>query len=139
MRRGYGNHSGKICTEFEFTHLRILLGGEGWCIVHILAGFYQENSHCPYPLTVACLMPAPHEGRGCQGAYGHLCRCSGKFHCVEAAGTARGRLCNGIRKKGHILIPLRLWGAGIIAEGRAERTLEGIGGPIPDIHKSLGN
>ena len=26
----------------------ILLGGEEWCIVLILAGFCKENSHCPF-------------------------------------------------------------------------------------------
>ena len=33
--------SGKICTELEFTHLRILLGGEKCGIVRILARFYE--------------------------------------------------------------------------------------------------
>ena len=138
MKRGYGNHSGKICTELEFTHFRILLGGEEWCIVHILAGFYKENSHCLCPPTVSCLIPAPHEGHGCQGAYGHLCRCSGKFHHVEAARTPRGRLCPGIRRQGHILSRLRLWAASLQREGQKEHWRES-GGPLPDIHKSLGS
>ena len=67
----------------------MLLEGEEWCIVLILAGFYKENSHCPFSPTVTCLILAPHEGHGCWGAYGHLCRCSDKFYPVEAAESPR--------------------------------------------------
>ena len=81
----------KNCSEAEFTQLRICLEGEGWGVGHILARFYKQNSHCPCPPTVSCLIPAPHEGHGHQGAQGYLCRCSGKFHHV--AGQNFGLLC----------------------------------------------
>lgn len=49
-----------------------------------------------------------------------------------------GETVSGIRRQGHILSSLRLWAASLQREGQKEHWRE-LGGPLPDVRKSLGN
>ena len=49
----------RLSSSSSSSSSKMLLEGEEWCIVLILAGFCKENSHCPFSPTVTCLIPAP--------------------------------------------------------------------------------